>query len=341
MIRVSILCFSTIMFVAIIFHKTKRYINHCELTHEEHELEKAMRPLDRSLSNNINSITCDVARNYLIGQIKVNLTVPKDLKAVEDFLASPNLFSGIQPGGLWKPKDCRSKTKTAIILPFRKRAEQLRVIIKHLHPILQRQLIHYRIFVIEQAGEEPFNKGRLLNSAYKEILKFDNFDCYVFNDIDMFVKNGWLLHDCPISPYHMSSKIDQSRLVPPSLFGGVIALWRKHFEHINGYSNLYWKWGGEDDDMFWRLNGKRYHVVRPPPKVGRYIMMKEHHFRSDKRNIANVLLVKKVQQQSLALYKNMSDDKWIYAEGLNTVRYNLRNVTEYPLYTFISVSLPR
>ena len=40
------------------------------------------------------------------------------------------------------------------------------------------------------------------------------------------------------------------------------------------YSNLYWGWGAEDDDLFYRLKGSGLKVERPPNKIGRYKMMK-------------------------------------------------------------------
>lgn len=42
------------------------------------------------------------------------------------------------------------------------------------------------------------------------------------------------------------------RLPYPQLFGGVTAIKRAHFEKVNGHSNKFFGWGGEDDDMFRR-----------------------------------------------------------------------------------------
>ena len=36
------------------------------------------------------------------------------------------------------------------------------------------------------------------------------------------------------------------------IFGGAGSFSRKHFEAINGFSNQFWGWGGEDDDLYSR-----------------------------------------------------------------------------------------
>jgi hypothetical protein len=59
-----------------------------------------------------------------------------------------------------------------------------------MHPYLQRQEIAYTIFVIEQINDQLFNKGILMNSAFKEIFnKGKNyFDCVLFHDVDLLPK---------------------------------------------------------------------------------------------------------------------------------------------------------
>ena len=37
-----------------------------------------------------------------------------------------------------------------------------------------------------------------------------------------------------------------------SLFGGITAFKNEHFVSMNGYSNAYFGWGGEDDDLYHR-----------------------------------------------------------------------------------------
>lgn len=42
------------------------------------------------------------------------------------------------------------------------------------------------------------------------------------------------------------------RLSYNMLVGGVLNMRVEHFQQVNGYSNMYWGWGAEDDDMAYR-----------------------------------------------------------------------------------------
>ena len=58
-----------------------------------------------------------------------------------------------------------------------------------MHPMLQRQQIEYTIFVVEQTGNDRFNKGILMNAAFQ--LFFQKkisrriFDCVLYHDVDL------------------------------------------------------------------------------------------------------------------------------------------------------------
>ena len=83
---------------------------------------------------------CPVRSPYLVGAIPVEFHVANysTLKSGE-----------VKLGGWWEP-ECVARKKVAILVPYRNRHEQLKVFLNHIHPILQRQQLHYRIFVVEQ-----------------------------------------------------------------------------------------------------------------------------------------------------------------------------------------------
>lgn len=40
---------------------------------------------------------------------------------------------------------------------------------------------------------------------------------------------------------------------PVSAFGGAVNVRSEHFQKVNGFSNVYWGWGCEDDDLYIRF----------------------------------------------------------------------------------------
>ena len=43
---------------------------------------------------------------------------------------------------------------------------------------------------------------------------------------------------------------------------------------LNGYSNMFWGWGGEDDDMSKRIKHHNMTIIRYPINIARYKMIK-------------------------------------------------------------------
>jgi hypothetical protein len=65
---------------------------------------------------------------------------------------TPSANYGVDPGGQWSPSDCVARQRLAVIVPFRDREAHLQLFLRVMHPMLQRQMVEYTIFVVEQVG---------------------------------------------------------------------------------------------------------------------------------------------------------------------------------------------
>lgn len=53
-------------------------------------------------------------------------------------------------GGQYEPSECTARQNVAILIPHRNREKHLLYLLHHLHPFLQRQQLHYAIYIIHQ-----------------------------------------------------------------------------------------------------------------------------------------------------------------------------------------------
>lgn len=77
------------------------------------------------------------------------------------------------------------------------------------------------------------------------------------------------------------------RLPYADLFGGVIGMSRYHFQLVNGFSNMFWGWGGEDDDMASRVKAHDLNITRYHPNVARYHMLTHAKQKANPKRYAN------------------------------------------------------
>jgi hypothetical protein len=144
--------------------------------------------------------------------------------------------------------------KLGIIVPYRNRYTHLDKFTKHITEYLENKDINYKVIIVEQDDAKLFNRGMLLNIGYQYAKKM-RCDYVVFHDIDMLpIDVDYSYTDYPI---HLATNIipDKNELIREifdSYFGGVTMFPIDDFEKINGYSNKYWGWGFEDDDLLFR-----------------------------------------------------------------------------------------
>ena len=98
---------------------------------------------------------------------------------------------------------------------------------------------------------------------------------------------------------------------------------KDQFYKVNGFSNSFWGWGGEDDDMYNRIQYHNMSIYKYSPEVARYTML------SHQQASAN--------PERLDLIKNGSER--YSTDGLNSLKYKRLDIQLKPLYTHITVEL--
>ena len=129
-------------------------------------------------------------------------------------------------------------------------------------------------------------------------------------------------------PRHYTAWINiwDYKLLYSLIYGGVTAYSTTDFIKVNGFSNEYWGWGGEDDDLRLRTQASGFEIVRPNETVTRYKMMEHKHEKNNARNKARWKLT-----------KNFSNH-W-QNDGLSNLKYDVLSKTVFTFYINITVDL--
>jgi len=140
----------------------------------------------------------------------------------------------------------KKQEELIIIVPFRNREENLKQFVPYMHNFLKD--IKHRIVVIEQAGDGLFNRAKLLNAGFSLYQAAKAYFC--FHDIDLLPESALCDYSYPVMPTHLSPYCAQFEYqFCLNYFGGVFLVNKEDFRRVNGFSNQYWGWGAEDDDL--------------------------------------------------------------------------------------------
>ncbi|XP_062309881.1 beta-1,4-galactosyltransferase 4 [Osmerus eperlanus] len=264
---------------------------------------------------------CPPKSPLLKGALKLSFEATLTLKEVER-------ENEAVAAGQYKPPGCNALQSVAILIPHRNREKHLLYLLHHLHPFLQRQQLHYGIYVIHQAGDVTFNRAKLLNVGYLEALKDHDWDCFVFHDVDLVPENDFNLYKCDQQPKHLvvGRNATGYKLRYKGYFGGVTAMTKEQFYRVNGFSNTYWGWGGEDDDLRIRVELQKMKIVRPHADIARYTMVFHKRDNGNEINKDRMRLLGRTPQ----VWKK---------DGLNTCSYKMLKVERPPLYINVTVDI--
>jgi hypothetical protein len=211
--------------------------------------------------------------------------------------------------------------RACFIIPYRTRETHLNKFIPHLKQYLKaKEYKNYCVKVIEQADNKPFNRAKLLNIG--ATLAVNDCDYFIFHDVDMLPQTADYRYST--NPCHIATQASQfnNRMPYADYFGGVNIFDKHLFWSINGYSNEFWGWGGEDDELLLRCKNL-------------FIERRECKFQSlpHTRDMSNHKQVTERLQMAVEKQYLSSED------GLNTLEYKLVSRIQYKDYELIKVQL--
>ena len=147
--------------------------------------------------------------------------------------------------------------KLGVCVPYRNRELHMHEFIPKVGKYLKDQGIDFQMYFCHQVDDKLFNRGATKNIAAKHAFE-EGCDYVVWHDIDMIPEEGG---GCDYSypekaPRHIATQISQMdyQLKYHEYFGGAVLFTKEQVEATNGYSNNYWDWGMEDDDLFYRCH---------------------------------------------------------------------------------------
>lgn len=139
--------------------------------------------------------------------------------------------------------------RLAIIVPYRDRAKHLAKFIPHMRAYFSQDKLDKKIavsiYIIEQGGIAPFNRGKLANCGYA--LTRDVADYFCFHDVDYLPI--WADYSWSMNPARLVWHGVKFRETWETFFGAAVLFDKQAFDRVNGYPNVYWGWGWEDTEL--------------------------------------------------------------------------------------------
>lgn len=216
--------------------------------------------------------------------------------------------------------------KLCILVPYRNREEHKKIFVEKMTKMLNEfsAIEYYKIAFIEQTSEKLFNRGKLLNIGFE--LYEENFDYFVFHDVDMIPRsvNNYFFSEKE-TIVHLATNASQfkgGKMPYKDYFGGVTLFNTLDFKEVNGFSNDYWGWGAEDDDLLARVRKKQKRIFRRVTHIDS-LSHPSNEFDSSGKTNSHV-------NKNRRLFLSRQKNNCFCEEGLNSLDYTIieKNILE-------------
>lgn len=215
--------------------------------------------------------------------------------------------------------------RLAIVVPYRNRAEHLKQFIPHIFTYFDRdkldRAITFSVHVVEQKGDAPFNRGKVLNVGFSLVRDCCDYVC--FHDVDylpLWADYSWEAKPARLIWHGLVLNEDWKMF-----FGGVTLFDNAAFEKVNGYPNCYWGWGPEDRELGMRCSLR---IGGFEKRDGTYMALPHRH-----EGIISPGVWSPQAQRTHEIFAGRKDDigRFIDQDGLSSLEYRLVKKESLPL----------
>ena len=208
-----------------------------------------------------------------------------------------------------------------VFIPYRDRKEHLNYFLKNTAPLLKKYLNNLKIVIIEQNVGKAFNRGKLLNTGYKEYEQ--NIEYLFHHDIDTIPHEEIIKQLYTIK----NETILRLNVGHNECLGGVIKFPKSLMIKINGFPNTIWGWGIEDRALYWRakimgINMSQIYNIHGGGTTSKFLILPHktnaYTYSNEKKKISEIWCCKYLN----TLTANQRNTL-VINDGLNTVDYKI------------------
>jgi hypothetical protein len=234
-------------------------------------------------------------------------------------------------------KNYDTKKKLLIVVPYRNRQNHLNEFIPYITNTVRSQRIENKIVVVEQSPEKFFNRGLLSNIGFNLYQKECDYIC--IHDVDIIGENFDYSYEPIVTHLSARWKNGDYKEFYARCLGGVTLFPKEDFIKINGFSNEYWGWGAEDDDLRLRCDVMYVKVQR---KQGRFFSLPHDTMQSKDRPQKSPGYMENLRKLNKFIQQNHEKRlQTLKNDGLNNVKnyYSVMQIIEETNYTFIKTQI--
>jgi hypothetical protein len=200
--------------------------------------------------------------------------------------------------------------------PQERRREEIIDCINSIEAYFKKYNKKYAMYIVEENNDYPFNKGVLLNAAFLESeKKYDFPRLYIHMNVD-YTFDMTMEFPKELENFDGNGFLDIYSLLPGHAVGGASCFGSDTFNKVNGFPNMMYGWGFEDNALKKRADAAKVPIVLTDLVNSGWIIA---------RGSADLAR----NMKHMDTNKDIMDKTDVKSDGLNTCKYLIDGPGEF------------